>query len=200
MARRQGLSRNFPPAACPMALGSAFLCHPRHARAVAGGLSATLLNLRAGVAAVYNSAERSPPDEITETGAGGDVMALPQILLVEDESIVALDLTRRLTRWGYAVTRVASGAAAVDAADTLRPGLVLMDVRLPGSVDGLQAAAIWARRPVPIVYLTGSADPALLDGVQTPPPVFTLAKPFSEATLQDIIGQAVVAWPDKPPP
>jgi CheY-like chemotaxis protein len=126
-------------------------------------------------------------------------MALPQILLVEGESIVALDLTRRLTRWGYAVTRVASGAAAVDAADTLRPGLVLMDVRLPGAVDGLQAAAaIWARRPVPIVYLTGSADPALLDGVQTPP-VLTLAKPFSAAALQDIIGRAVAAWPDKSP-
>jgi CheY-like chemotaxis protein len=145
---------------------------------------------------MYNSAERSPPDEITETGAGGDVMALPQILLVEDESIVALDLTRRLTRWGYAVTRVASGDAAVEAADTLRPGLVLMDVRLPGSVDGLQAAAaIWARRPVPIVYLTGSADPVLLDGVQTPPPVLTLAKPFSEAALRDILGQALAAWP-----
>jgi CheY-like chemotaxis protein len=128
------------------------------------------------------------------------MMALPQILLVEDESIVALDLARRLTRWGYAVTRVASGAAAVDAADTLRPGLVLMDVRLPGAVDGLQAAAaIWARRPVPIVYLTGSADPALLDGVQTPPPVLTLAKPFSAAALQDIIGRAVAAWPDKSP-
>jgi CheY-like chemotaxis protein len=122
-------------------------------------------------------------------------MALPQILLVEGESIVALDLTRRLTRWGYAVTRVASGAAAVDAADTLRPGLVLMDVRLPGAVDGLQTAAIWARRPVPIVYLTGSADPAPLDGVQTPPPVLTLAKPFSAAALRDILGQALAAWP-----
>jgi CheY-like chemotaxis protein len=72
-------------------------------------------------------------------------MVPPQILVVEDESIVALDLTRRLTRWGYAVTQVTSGAAAVAAADRLRPQLVFMDVHLPGAMDGLQAvAAIWA--------------------------------------------------------
>jgi hypothetical protein len=59
-------------------------------------------------------------------------------------------------------------------------------------------ASIWARRPVPIVYRSGSADPARLDAVQTPP-VFTLTKPVSAADLQSIIGQAVVTWPDKPP-
>jgi hypothetical protein len=50
---------------------------------------------------------------------------------------------------------------------------------------------------VPIVYRTDSADPALLDAGQTTPPVVTLANPFSEAALQNIIGQAVVAWPDR---
>jgi CheY-like chemotaxis protein len=126
-------------------------------------------------------------------------MALPQILLVEDELIVALDLTRRLTRLGYAVTRVASGAAAVAAADAHPPGLVLMDVRLPGAMDGLQAAAaIWARRPVPIVYLTGSTDPALLAAIQTPAPVLTLAKPFSAEALHDIVGRALAAGSDSP--
>lgn len=128
-------------------------------------------------------------------------MALPQILVVEDEPIVALDLTRRLTRWGYAVTRVSSGAAAVDGARTRRPGLVFMDVHLSGAMDGLQAAAaMWAQQPMPIVYLTGEATAALLDGVKTPPPVFTLSKPFSEKALQDTLNRALAAWADGPPP
>ena len=68
------------------------------------------------------------------------------------------------------------------------------DAGRPGAVDGLKAAAaIWARRPVPIVYLTGSADPALLDAVRTPPPVLTLAKLFSAEALRDVIGRALAA-------
>jgi CheY-like chemotaxis protein len=128
-------------------------------------------------------------------------MVPPQILVVEDESIVALDLTRRLTRWGYAVTQVTSGAAAVAAADRLRPQLVFMDVHLPGAMDGLQAAAaIWAQQCVPIIYLTGDAVSTLLDDVQTPPPLFTLTKPFSEAALQEILGRSLAAWSDAPRP
>ena len=131
-------------------------------------------------------------EETTGTHAGKEMMAPAQVLVVEDEPIVALDLTRRLTRRGYAVTRVTTGDAAVEAADALRPDVILMDVHLPGAMDGLQAAAsIWARQAVPIVYLTGSADPALLDGVQTPPPVLTLAKPFSEAALQETLRRAL---------
>jgi CheY-like chemotaxis protein len=60
---------------------------------------------------------------------------LTQLLVVEDEMIVALDLTRRLTRWGHTVTQVTSGAAAVDAADMLRPRLVFIDVHLPDAME-----------------------------------------------------------------
>jgi CheY-like chemotaxis protein len=129
-------------------------------------------------------ASRAPQDEITGSGAGKHAMALPQILVVEDQLIMALALARRLARLGYTVTRVASGPAALDAADTLRPGLVFMDVYLPGAMDGLQAAAsIWAQQHIPIIYLTGAPTSALPDGVKTPPPVFTLSKPFREAAL-----------------
>jgi CheY-like chemotaxis protein len=93
------------------------------------------------------------------------------------------------------VTRVPSGGAAV----TLRPGLVFMDVHLPGALDGLHAAAaIWAQRPMPIIDLTGDAASALLDDVKTPPPVFTLSKPFSQAALRETIGRALAAWSDAP--
>jgi CheY-like chemotaxis protein len=68
------------------------------------------------------------------------VMDLTQPLVGEDEMIVALDLTRRLTACGHTVTRVTPGAAGVDAADTLRPGLVCIDVHLPGAMDSQQTA------------------------------------------------------------
>lgn len=115
-------------------------------------------------------------------------MALPQILLVEDESIVAPDLTPRLTRWGYAVTRVASGAAAMVAADTRRPGLVvvdvhqsgaieralagrphlvLMDIHLHGTMDGIDAARhIQAAAPIPVVYMSSHANAATIERFQ----------------------------------
>jgi CheY-like chemotaxis protein len=128
-------------------------------------------------------------------------MARPHILVVEDESIVALALARRLTRWGYTVTQVTSGAAAVDAADTCPPGLVFMDVHLSGTMDSLQAAAaIWARRPVPIIYLTGEATAAVLDAVKTPPPVFTLSKPFREGGLQEVLSRALASCAGRPRP
>ena len=121
------------------------------------------------------------------------------ILIVEDESIVAFDLTRRLTRWGYTVTRVTSGAAAVDAARTLRPSLVFMDIHLPGAMNGWQAAAsIWAQWHIPMIYLTGHAAPHLLSDVQTPPPVFVLSKPFTEAALRETLGHALAAGSDAP--
>jgi CheY-like chemotaxis protein len=110
---------------------------------------------------------------------------------------VALDLARRLARLGFNVTRVTSGAAAVDAADTLRPALVLMDVHLPGAVDGLHAAAsIWAQQRIPIICPTGDAESALLDGAQTPPPVFALFKPFTKTTLQETLSEALAACSD----
>jgi CheY-like chemotaxis protein len=84
-------------------------------------------------------------------------------------------------RWEYPVTRVTSGAAAVDAARTRRPSLVFMDMHLPGAMDGWQAAAhIWAQWRMPIISLTGHAAPHLLSAVQTAPPVFAWSKPFTK--------------------
>jgi CheY-like chemotaxis protein len=82
----------------------------------------------------------------------------PQILIVEDERIIALDLTRHLTRLGYAVVAIAgSGAEAL--VQVHGPDLVLMDIGLPGEMTGLEAAArIWEARKIPIIYVTASAD------------------------------------------
>jgi CheY-like chemotaxis protein len=68
-------------------------------------------------------------------------MADTTILIVEDESIVAMDLQSRLTAMGYAVAGVAaSGADALAKITAARPDLILMDIKLKGDVDGVQVA------------------------------------------------------------
>lgn len=79
-----------------------------------------------------------------------------RILVVEDEKIIQLDLRYQLEQLGYAVAGVAAtGEEAIAKAAELEPDLVLMDVRLKGSMDGIEAAKrIRATRQVPVIYLT----------------------------------------------
>jgi CheY-like chemotaxis protein len=81
----------------------------------------------------------------------------PRIMIVEDEVILA-EMTRRiLSRWGYEIVGVlTSGEEAVRQAKALKPDLILMDIRLAGAMDGLEAARqIVACRPTPVLYTTG---------------------------------------------
>jgi CheY-like chemotaxis protein len=88
------------------------------------------------------------------------MMAQVRILIVEDERIVARDLEDGLKALGYAVSGVASsGEDGVLQAAKTRPDLVLMDIRLRGEVDGVEAAGqIRTQFDIPVVYLTAYAD------------------------------------------
>ncbi|MDQ7054267.1 MAG: response regulator [candidate division KSB1 bacterium] len=83
-----------------------------------------------------------------------------RVLIVEDENIVALDIQNRLQRLGYEVVGVASsGELAIRVALDTRPDLLLMDIRLKGKMDGIEAAkAIIKQLQIPVVYLTAYAD------------------------------------------
>ena len=84
-------------------------------------------------------------------------MSVPaSILVVEDEALIADDLERTLRRLGYAVPAViAEGERALEAAERHAPSLVLMDIKLKGRVDGIDAArAIQDRFETPIVFIT----------------------------------------------
>ena len=91
-----------------------------------------------------------------------------RVLIVEDERIVAKSLEQELQALHYQVCATAmSGEAAVEAAERTRPDVVLMDIRLTGSMDGTQAAAlIWERLQIPVVYLTAYADAATLTAIK----------------------------------
>ncbi len=119
-----------------------------------------------------------------------------RILIVEDESIVQLDLKSRLHRLGHAVVGAAvSGEEAIAKAAELRPDLVLMDVRLEGAMNGIEAAnRIRAERDVPIVFLTAHAP----SPEEEPAPIVAhprILKPFRAAELQAAIAK-VLADPE----
>jgi PAS domain S-box-containing protein len=121
------------------------------------------------------------------------VKAPYRILVVEDEQIVALELKHRLSGLGYSVcAMVATGEAAIDSAEHLRPDLVLMDIKLQGEMDGVEAAeVIRSRMDIPVVYLTAYADDRTLERVKATEPYGYIIKPFHERELHVVIEVAL---------
>jgi putative nucleotidyltransferase with HDIG domain len=112
-------------------------------------------------------------------------MAKAQILVVEDDNIVVMELRDRLQRLGYAIAGVASyGEEAIEKAGGERPDLVLMDIRLKGQVDGIEAAEeIRTRFGIPVVYLTAYTDEDTLQRAKVTEPYGYIIKPFQERDL-----------------
>jgi PAS domain S-box-containing protein len=117
----------------------------------------------------------------------------PRILVVEDERIVAMDLAATLQELGYDVVGMATrGEDAVQRAHELQPELILMDVRLAGSLDGIQAAEIIHRsRDVPVVYLTAHSDNETLRRAAATAASGYLVKPFKSPELRCTIEVAL---------
>ncbi|MDR0365455.1 MAG: response regulator transcription factor [Bifidobacteriaceae bacterium] len=85
-------------------------------------------------------------------------MTAQMILVVEDEPTIAGAIARRLSAEGYQVQTVGDGLAAVEAASSLQPDLLVLDVMLPG-IDGLEVCRrVQAERPVPVLMLTARDD------------------------------------------
>jgi CheY-like chemotaxis protein len=121
---------------------------------------------------------------------------------VEDESLVAFNLDRRLTRLGYSVVdRVATGAEAIHDAVTLCPHVILMDIHLRGEMDGVEAAqAIRAQKPIPIIFLSAYVDAATIERLrQAGVAEAYLRKPIVDHTLQQTL-QHVLSFRQTGPP
>jgi K+-sensing histidine kinase KdpD len=116
-------------------------------------------------------------------------MSKMRVLVVEDEVLTAKTLCAGLQRLGYEIAdNVASGEEAVQVASETCPDIVLMDIRLAGEMDGIEAAAqIRAQRDVPIVYLTAYEDEPLLKQARLTAPYGHILKPFQERELQRTI-------------
>jgi len=120
-------------------------------------------------------------------------MTKARILIVEDEAIVAKSIENRLMRLGYTVPAIAfSGTEAIQKVAETRPDLVLMDIKLQGEMDGVQAAKeIRDRFDVPVVYLTAYADKTTLQQAKITDPFGYLLKPFGVRELSNVIEMAI---------
>lgn len=119
--------------------------------------------------------------------------AEPRALIVEDEILIAEELRERLSRLGFSVI------AAVDTADEgvaiatrERPDLVIMDIRLKGEKDGIEAVReIREHTDVPIVYLTAHSDRLTVERAQATDYDGFILKPFQRGELQTTIEVAM---------
>ena len=116
-----------------------------------------------------------------------------KILIVEDEQVVAMDVELQLRDLGYDVTAVAtSGKEALDCVEQHSPDLVLMDIQLHGSMDGITVAGkIRERWQLPVIFVTAYANSELVDRAKETKPYGYLTKPYSRNELNATIAVAL---------
>ena len=115
------------------------------------------------------------------------------ILIVEDEALIAASLVHALSSLGYTVPEpVATGEEAIRAVKTRKPDLVLMDIKLIGAMDGIEAAEkIRAIADIPIVYLTAYTDNLRLAKARLTEPYGYIVKPAHSPELKATIEMAM---------
>ena len=116
-------------------------------------------------------------------------MERPNVLIVEDEAIIALSLQIKLDSMGYAApTYVPSGEAALQAISEHRPDIVLMDILLAGQLTGIETATqIQTAYDIPVIYITAHPQESLMQQAKTTNPVGYLLKPFRDQDLRAAI-------------
>ena len=118
-----------------------------------------------------------------------------RILVAEDEAISRMDLREMLENLGYSVVGEAGdGVAAVNLARTLKPDLVIMDIKMPG-LDGISAAeSLSQERVAPVLLLTAYSDREFVDRAVDAGVMGYLVKPFAEQQLKPAIEVALERW------
>jgi response regulator NasT len=107
----------------------------------------------------------------------------PSVIVAEDEAIIRLDVVETLKESGFDVIgQAGDGAEAVRLALELKPQLVLMDIKMPGT-DGLQAAEILKEHKVPVVLLTAFSSPELVERASEAGVYSYVVKPFNPSNL-----------------
>jgi len=120
-------------------------------------------------------------------------MIMSKILVVDDEAIITMQLEERLTAMGYSVAGMAaSGEDAIEKARRLGPDLVLMDIVMPGKLNGIEAAkTITGEMGIPVVFVTSYADDAIIEKAKQVGPYGYIVKPFNELEIKAAIEVAL---------
>ncbi len=118
---------------------------------------------------------------------------MSRVLVVDDEAIITMQLEERLSAMGYTVAGMAaSGDEAVDKARRLRPDIVLMDIVMPGRMNGIEAAKIITdEMDIPVVFVTSYADDAIIEKAKLVRPYGYIVKPFNELEIKAAIEVAL---------
>ena len=115
------------------------------------------------------------------------------LLLVEDESIVAMDIQHHVESFGCTVAAwVTTGEEAIELAGEVSPDLVLMDIALAGPMSGIEAATVIKERyALPVLYLTANSDRATVENALITSPIGYVLKPFEKRELEVAIEMAL---------
>ncbi len=134
---------------------------------------------------------------IAEAQAEIDAELATDVLIIEDEPVIAADIEALVTELGHTVVDIAATRSeAVDAVARKTPGLVLADIQLADGSSGIDAVKdILARYDVPVIFITAFPE-RLLTG-ERPEPTFLITKPFQPETVKAAIGQALFFHPRK---
>jgi PAS domain S-box-containing protein len=116
-----------------------------------------------------------------------------QILIVEDEGLIAADIQQRLERMGYSAPAIAgTGEEALRHVRSTAFDLVLMDIQLKGKMDGIATAkALHEQWQTPVVYLTSYADEETVSRAKLTEPFGYVLKPITDGTLSSTIQVAL---------
>ena len=134
---------------------------------------------------------------IAEAQAEIDAELATDVLIIEDEPVIAADIEALVKELGHTVADIAATRTeAVDAVARKTPGLVLADIQLADGSSGIDAVKdILARFDVPVIFITAFPE-RLLTG-ERPEPTFLITKPFQPETVKAAIGQALFFHPRK---
>ncbi|MDH4206952.1 MAG: response regulator [Desulfobacteraceae bacterium] len=118
---------------------------------------------------------------------------MKKILVVEDEAVIALRLQQMLTIMGYDVIGISySGDDALKKARRLLPDLILMDIMIPGKLNGIAAAEILgAELDVPVIFLTAFSEEKIIERAKKAEPYGYILKPFQDREIKAVIEVAL---------
>jgi DNA-binding NarL/FixJ family response regulator len=136
------------------------------------------------------------PELTAQHDGGSERSSCPaRILIVEDDYIVSLEIEHALTQAGFVVVGVVGGAdAAIAQALALAPTLVVMDIRLRGPRDGIDAATeIYGQTGVRSIFATAHQDATVRDRAKAAAPLGWLAKPYDPDALIELIQEVLKA-------
>ncbi|MBF0465995.1 MAG: response regulator [Nitrospirae bacterium] len=116
-----------------------------------------------------------------------------RVLIVEDEGIIAMNLKRKLEKFGAIVTSVVpSSEEAISKAETDKPDIILMDIVIQGDMDGIDTAAeITKHADIPIIFMTAYADEKLLERAKITEPYGYIIKPSNDKEIQITLKMAL---------